>query len=250
MLELLQGETASQWGDRRHLDWPAKPNSQVSDTLSPDGVLTQKVDRAGMLQIVESATGQAVCEFDFGETSILHWLPDGRRLLTRSQFGETTVWDLASTAAPRRADETASAHFQRLWPDFVGQDAKRAYAAVWAFVFAKDEATTYLRTKLIDGLPEDDEIRRLIRQLDDDDSRRREDAQRELIAIGPRVVPLLDEPLRRGGSVELRARAAQIKKSVDDAVQWRAQRRAAFALRRINTAASRELLERIESRDP
>lgn len=189
-------------------------------------------DGSGELAVYELASRELVGQLDAGSLSSVQYLDDDRHVLTRSDSRKSELWDLAALAAPRLEGETIEEQLQRLALDIASHDAKRAVAAAWAFVLAGEQGVPILREKLLDNIPDGAEIRRLIKQLDDDNFGRREQATNELIAIGSPVLKLLDESVTLQNSREVKLRAERIKKVVNGAAGLK-RRRAQWILRQV-----------------
>ncbi len=86
------------------------------------------------------------------------------------------------------ATPTTDKQLTALWAQLGGADAVEARAAQWAFIAAGERAAEFLRHRPAEraaGGVDPARIRRLIAQLDDDDWRKREQASRELVSLGP-----------------------------------------------------------------
>jgi hypothetical protein len=167
---------------------------------------------------------------------------------------------LLCAAAPRvlRAAEpgrppTTAPSLDALWEGLASQQVPEAVAAVLALVDRGDPAVDFLAAKLKSRKAALDTARvaRLIRRLDHADWRTREAAHKELAAIGPAVVPLLREELKRKPSAEVKARIdailAQLDTQARDSPLARRRLWALEVLGRIATARALRALKALKA---
>jgi hypothetical protein len=97
------------------------------------------------------------------------------------------------------------------WAELAGEDAAKAYAAVWALANAPDDAVPFLRGRLrpVSG-PPDNQVRALIGKLDSPGFAAREEAEKELRELGDAVVPALRVALQAKPSGEQVARLERL----------------------------------------
>src|SRR5262249_39077472 len=123
------------------------------------------------------------------------------------------VWDLSAALdsleplAPNPGDRDVAGW----WADLAGDDARRAYAAVWRLAQARRPAIAFLSEHLR-SIPEPDvkQIHQHIRDLDSDSFELREKAFRELESLGSVVVTPMREALRKDPSPEVRRRLQRL----------------------------------------
>jgi WD40 repeat protein len=134
--------------------------------------------------------------------------PDGRRAFTALADGTCLVWDLAPalrSAEPlvRRPGEKEMAGW---WTDLAGEDAGRAYAAVWRLAEAP-ASVAFLRERVKPvGDADLKKTRQLIAELDSDAFEAREKAFKQLEALGGAALPAMREALAAKPSPEVRRR--------------------------------------------
>jgi hypothetical protein len=128
-----------------------------------------------------------------------------------------TVDDLdridATDAASAPRVRLAANDLDGLWADLSGRHAPRTYAAFWRLVAAADQAVPFLAEKLgPPGSPEPAvaQIRKWVRDLDDDAFRVREAATAALAAHLDTVATELEGVARSTASPEVRARATRL----------------------------------------
>src|SRR5262249_28378817 len=124
--------------------------------------------------------------------SSLAFSPDGRTLATGHADGTILLWD-ATLRAGGHGGPPTHAPPAALWADLIGADAARAYAAVWRLADHPQPSVSFLKERLrpVPTIPPE-VIRSLLDDLDSDQFKVREEAERKLRAFGERVV----SPLR------------------------------------------------------
>ncbi len=126
----------------------------------------------------------------------------------------------------------------RLWEDLTSSDPVRALHSTWDFAAAGTPGREFLAGKLaVDGL-DVKRFKELERLLNDERPRVREDATRDLIALGRPAVPALNKALWEDPHPESRSRIQQIIEAIEssmpldpDAIR---RKRAIHALRILN----------------
>jgi RNA polymerase sigma factor (sigma-70 family) len=215
----------------------------------------------GFLRVWDLATGSERRRWALPSGAIDAWgtsivsdllaLPDGRRVLTTLFDGTALVWDLSAAVdslepLARNADAKAIAAW---WADLAGDDARRAYAAVWRLADARDLAVFFLREHLRPAAaPDDKRIRQLINDLDSDTFAVREKAYQELDGLGSAAVGALRQALQKAPSPEVRRRVERLLATLPDAPLPAATRRdlrALHALELMGTPAAREWLRQL-----
>jgi hypothetical protein len=168
--------------------------------------------------------------------------PDGRRVVTGGMHS-ALVWDLPARVigVPEEA-----ADLPRLWADLAGEDAARAYRAVWRLrLMPGGRVEAYLADRLRPAAaPDAAALGQLLRDLDDRGFDRRERAEAELAKLGAAAEPALRQALRRDPGLEPRRRLERLIRSVPppDAAERQAIR-AVEVLEARGSAAARRLLE-------
>jgi hypothetical protein len=151
---------------------------------------------------------------------------------------------------PARAGNALSdAAFVELWSYLAGEKAPRSLFAIDRLAAGGDATVRRLRPLMkampVPGKPS---VEELLVQLDDSAFKTREQATRSLLDRGTSVVPKLRAHLKGPPSLEVRRRIEQILRHLEQvpptAGELRALR-AVTALTRIDTPASRTLLEEI-----
>jgi RNA polymerase sigma factor (sigma-70 family) len=176
--------------------------------------------------------------------SCLAFAPDGR-LATGQPDGTILLWDLP--LPPRKPEPLAAKERDALWADLAGDDAGRAWRAVWRLAEAPDEVLPLLRERLRPVKPAPADLtRRLLTELDDASFQRREEAERRLKELGPSAEPALREALRANPSAEQKRHiegvltALAVPRPITG--EELRQVRAAAILGRVGSAGARRLL--------
>jgi hypothetical protein len=157
---------------------------------------------------------------------------------------EVTVLMRATRGVPGRLP-LSGATFARLWSCLAGKEAPQSLFAVHRLAASGDEAVRLLRPHLKPSRgPAKPTVAELLKQLDDDSFAVRERATRTLLERAA-AAPRLRAALRGKPSLEVRRRIEQILRKLPDPRPTPADLRmvrAAAALARIDTPASRKLL--------
>src|SRR5262249_42431694 len=136
-----------------------------------------------------------------GRGTRLEFSRDGKLLVSGSADGTLLVWDAAAVrkeVKPRLA-KLSPAELDTLWGDLGGEDAVRAYRAVWALASAAEQAVPLLRERLPRTAPTvtADGVARLLADLDSDEFSVREKATVELEKLGRGVEAAVRKALER-----------------------------------------------------
>jgi HEAT repeat protein len=138
---------------------------------------------------------------------------------------------------------------EALWAAMAAEDASSAYDAMWALVALPDRAVAYLRNRFPRPPAADDQrIRTLLSQLDDERFTTRERAAKELAKFGESAEPQLRAQLAETKSPEVAQRLEvllqSVTESIGDAESLRALR-SLEVLERIATPEARAALEEL-----
>jgi WD40 repeat protein len=174
----------------------------------------------------------------------LAFSPDGRRLASASLDTTALVWDVARTTRRPRAPARLSAdELRSAWED-LGGDAGRAYRAVGALAVA-EQAVPFLAERVRPAAaPDPKRVAKLLADLEDERFEVREQASRELEALGGPAEPALRQALAGRPSAEARRRLTALLEKLAGAPTPEEVRaiRVVEALERVGTAAARRLL--------
>jgi WD40 repeat protein len=197
--------------------------------------------------------GLFVGSFGHSFASSLAVTPDGARAVTGHIDTTTLVWDLPPP--PRRAKALSGQELTAAWADLAGADAGKAYAAVWALADAAEDALPFLRDRLQPAVaPPQEQLRKLLADLDGPRFATRAEAERELTGLADRAAPALRQALAGTPSLELRQRAEKLLTILEAPVvtdtEVLRQLRAVAVLEQIGTADARQVLRRLADGAP
>jgi hypothetical protein len=213
---------------------------------SSDGRLIATGGEDNSVRVWERASGQRRSDLEghAGPVMAVAFTPDGRRLLSGSSDTTVLVWDLlvlGKNSRPARAEE-----FPSLWQALAGE-AREADRAMRSLVAAPTLAVGLLRQRLHAVARAD--RGRLARRLADLDSPHfttRQEANRELEAMGELAIDALRQTLAGKPSLETRRRAeALLTRLMDGPLTGDRLRavRATAVLEYIGSSPARQLLE-------
>jgi WD40 repeat protein len=169
--------------ERWRAGWPTGGLRQGA--FAPDGRAVALGSNFGTVHVAETRAGGEVgrLEGHRGGVTALAFAPDGKTFVSGSDDGTALVWDAVAArrkAAPPPARLTAK-ELARLWKDLGGEDAARAYRAIWSLVADPHQAVPLLQERLQGGAKEDlERFARLLQGLNDKAFAVREAAQKEL----------------------------------------------------------------------
>jgi RNA polymerase sigma factor (sigma-70 family) len=171
--------------------------------------------------------------------------PDGKRAVTGHRDTTALVWDMTVPArTPKRLSE---AELAAAWADLAGEDAAKAYAAVWALADAPADAVPFLRGRLrpVTG-PPIERVRAVIAKLDAPAFADREAAEKELRELGDTVLGPLQAAIQGRPSAEQKTRLERLSAAAGTPAVPPGDRlrhlRALAVLELIGTAEARKFL--------
>ncbi len=191
------------------------PQTPGCMAFSPDGrTLATGGGEEGSIRLWEVATMQERHCFQghLGGVSCIAFSPDGYTMASAAG-PEILVWDvtLSSATGFSRTAPLSTAEIDKLWADLADVDAVSAYKAICAMVRVPGQTVPFLRHRIPPACePDLQQINRLIPQLDDEEFKIRERAERELEELGEWAEPRLRETLAGHPSVEVRRRAERL----------------------------------------
>jgi WD40 repeat protein len=225
--------------------------------LSPDGrILATGQHGENAIRLWETASGQQWRRLDGhgGAVLALAFSSDGATLVSGSEDWTALVWDLRTPKRPRKTRLTA-AELASLWVQLRG-DAGRAIEAIGTLGDAPKQSVPFLKERLkpVEVLTEQ-QIQRLIANLDSDEFPIREKASRRLAQLAERVEPSLRKTLTEKPTLEMRRRIDFIladlpAKAADRASEELRTIRAVVCLERAATPEARDALRLLSRGDP
>jgi WD40 repeat protein len=199
----------------------ARPsNGYGSVAFSPDGRLLASGSQGGdtdkEIQLWELATGKEVGTFGGHQGSVwsVAFSPDSKRLITGGLDATALIWDLAAVAkanpvAGSRPEEKplSPKELDAAWADLGGEDAARAYRAVWRLVLEAKTAIPFFRRQLQPAPPLDErKLAAWIADFDDERFETRERASAEIARLGKPAEAALRKKLAEKRSPEAHRR--------------------------------------------
>jgi hypothetical protein len=184
--------------------------------FSPDGrlLLTGNSDQDRGIRLWDRAGGKELCKVwgHRGFVQALAFAPDGKTAASASDDSTVLLWDVASLRGPApRPAPLGGAELETLWTDLFGDDAARAYTAIGTLAAAPEQALPLLKGVLRPVPAVDaEQVRRLLKQLDDDDFETRERATADLEKLAGVAEAELRKALEGAPTAEVRERLKKI----------------------------------------
>jgi WD40 repeat protein len=205
---------------------------------------------AGLAYLFEAARGRDA------EFTCLAFSADGKALLSGSTDTTAIVWDVGRLLEEGRRSRTdlSAAQLQGLWNELGGDDAERAYRALWALVDAPRRAVPFVGERLR-PVPAVD-VRRLALLVADLGSKHfaaRQRAAQELEKLEDVAEPILRKLLEQSPPLDVRRRAEQLLDRLSGPVRTPEPLRglrAVEVLERIGTPEARAVLHRLAGGAP
>jgi RNA polymerase sigma factor (sigma-70 family) len=176
--------------------------------------------------------------------------PDGKTLTTAGADTTALVWDLAALSHATAVSRALTVEARdAAWVALAGDDAGKGFDAVLALAAAPQQAVPLLKERLEPALPaEAQQVARLIADLDSTEFNKRENARKELEALGEQVEPALHKALESRPALESRQRLEALLEKASEL--WRnpspervRMLRSLEVLERAGTEEARQVLE-------
>jgi WD40 repeat protein len=225
--------------------------------FSPDGRMLAQGGHAGVT-FWDVATGEEVGRLTghLGTVTAVAFSPDGKVVLTGAADTTALVWDVRQLLEEgrRRRVEPSPQRLEELWKELAAADAARAHRAVWALAAAPARSVPYLGARLrpvpdVDGK----RLARLVAELNHGRYAVRQQAVRDLEALGDVAEVALRAALEDGPTLELRRRVEPLLEKLEGPVtapELLRALRAVEALERAGTAEARAVLARLAGGAP
>jgi WD40 repeat protein len=218
--------------------------------LSPDGWLVATGEFNGTVRVWERATGKELLVRRGHRAAVrsLAFSPDGQLVISGSNDTTSLVWSLQSkpAAAPRPGD------LERWWASLGGDDAAEAFQCQGRLESAGKEAVAFLREKLTPGVRPPGTLRKLMRELENERFRDRQEAYGELLESRTLTLAALQERIRITPKEDARKMLEVILDRLEEKVLSNEEVRWFRALRVLesqNDPESRRLLETLAKGD-
>jgi RNA polymerase sigma factor (sigma-70 family) len=238
---------------RQTITWSGRGRF-IEAALAPDGRTVATADDNRTIQLWDLATGKELLRRDgfSSQVGCLAFSPDGRSLASGHGDGTILVWDVAVVGghAETRPDQR---RINEWWSDLAGEDAVKAYRAVWRLAAVPGQTVNWLRDRLQPAreVPAD-QLRAVIVDLDSNDFSQRQAASKRLASLADRAVPALRAALKGDLSAEQRRRIEEALASLAAVPPAKTLRdlRAVEVLERIGTQEAKALLEKLAQGAP
>ncbi|HEY7315458.1 MAG TPA: sigma-70 family RNA polymerase sigma factor [Gemmataceae bacterium] len=208
-------------------------------------VIPSGVENRETVRLVRVADGKVVRRFTghLGGIGCLSFSPDGRTLASGGQDTTTLLWDVTNSDAAE-APVLKPEKLTALWERLRGKAAE-SYGCMNALIASPAQAVPFLGGKLKAVVAVDAErFAGLLKKLESDQFREREEATRELKKLGDSAEPALREALKRNFPLETRRRLQALLDGLDTGERLRTLR-AIEVLERIGDKPARDLLRRL-----
>jgi len=214
--------------------------------ISPDERFVAIIFNENRIALIELATGRVRHEWQRTEhtNACLAVSADGRFLACGGVDQSVVLFDLTDRRANGQATaiNLSAAELDRLWNDLDATDGAVGHRAVWALTAGAKDSVPYLRNKLILPPANLQRVAGLVRDLEDDAFKTRQQAELELEKLGIEAEAALRKRLVDSPTLEGRRRLEKLLERMDK--QWnRAQTtRAIEVLEHAGTADAWQLL--------
>jgi hypothetical protein len=140
-----------------------------------------------------------------GQITSIAFSGDGKCLATGSADTTILLWDIPKEKMTEQ--ELLPKELQTLWEDLAGDDAMKAYKAIWILVAAPNQSVPFLQKQLHPVPPADPKkLTHLVKDLGNDNFATRDKAARELKKLGVLARSTLEEALKQQPPLEVRMR--------------------------------------------
>jgi WD40 repeat protein len=184
--------------------------------LSPDerflAVITDRDDDS-IVSVWETASWKLLRSFaptwPRNRVQAMVFSHDGRSLFVANNDSTILEWDVSGRFG-RETKKINNDRLNVLW-QLLAETPDKAYPAVWELQDHPAASVPFLIDKVSPVKPmEAKRVRKLLAQLDSDSFAEREEASRQLLALGEQFVPMLRQVLKERPSLEMRRRIERI----------------------------------------
>jgi WD40 repeat protein len=229
--------------------------------FSPDSVYLASAGADKVIRVWDVSTGRLILTLPghTGPVYSLAFSPDGQQIASAGGDSKVMLWDLAGIKKESkiRPIKVSPAQIEALWVDLSGQDAAKAYVALWTLCTTPEHTLSFLKTHLQAIKPLDvrkqKRVAQLLLDLDDNSFAVREKASEELKLLGEAALPALQRAVTGSPPLEVRRRIEQLleQEAKDVPSCERLQNlRAVEVLERIGSPEACRLLEELASGMP
>jgi len=227
------------------------PDSRGLVVTEPDAIA--RWDLTTQKPVVRHKAPGRFFGFSNSFASSLALTPDGSRAITGHIDSTALFWDIGVPGRVRK--KISDRELATAWADLAGNDAAKAYVAIWLLADAPGDSVPYLRARLRPAVaPTADQLSKLITRLDAAAFADREAAEKDLRELGELAMPALRDRLKAGALIEQKERiekvlAAAAVPTVPPGDKLR-RLRAVAALEQAGTTEAREVLDELARRAP
>lgn len=234
----------------------ASAKSRVG-AISPDGKLVALAGGDGSIYSWDILTGKELPVLKGHSISVnaLAFSADGKRLASASDDTTALIWDVTKIPRPALpAKAVQPADLKGWWQELAEDNAAKAFAALGGFVAAPKDSVKWIKERVKPAVAVDEKhVKDLIRDLDDQAHKVRENASAELLNIGERLLPVFEEALKGKPGLESQRRLEALRNKVG-IVPLQGERlravRAVEVLELIGTPEARQLLQALAKGAP
>jgi WD40 repeat protein len=219
-------------------------------TKCRSGMFSNSPEKIAQAPMVRNLVGH------FGFITGVAFSPDSRFLASSSKDTTVLLWDIASL---RKAQEKESPPLQpdaiaSYWNDLAGDNAAKAYEAIWTLASVPSQAVPFIRDHLRPvPTPDLKRLEILIADLDSKDFSTRDHALKELEKSQDLTGPFIRDQMKGQPHLEVRRRLEQLLEKIEGPVSDPEQLRGLRAievLEHIGTPGARDVLQTLAKGAP
>jgi hypothetical protein len=237
----------------------AHPRHMNARTFSPDGSFLASAGDDGKVRLWHVPSGSTMRHFPahLGGVFFVGFSRDGKTLISAGHDTSILLWDMRELTRFRKPLQPfglSPQHLEELWRDLARDDAARAFDAIWTLAAVPGQTIPFLQQRLKPvPRPEGRLVKQCLADLEDKDFVARQQAMRELAALGELVEPALRQAAESPGALERSRRLALLLRKLEEhrlAPAVVRDLRAVETLEKIGTDDAKKLLQRLATGAP